>query len=356
MKDITTVRHQVISAFRGLQPPSPEHLICASDARNYASSERTRAAFAGKRWHDLSPEFLQKQSVAFCYLTPRAYRYYLPALLLTALDRFHEGGVHSAVYSLLPSEYAIYYHGADEFFEWRLKAFTPEQIKAVAAFLGLFLYEDSPTTMTFLASRVMRLGWDRADCPESTAFRAFDWKMRHFEWPEPADPAQAQIAREIREAFAETPYPGDNNLSGSVQGDEPSEYALQFRGVDWRTMHPKFLAYNSASLSFLTAEGFRYFLPAYIIAELTDTGIESNADPVFHLTHGFATKRATDSTDWLAYRVERMAGFTHAERKAIIHYLTYVADYIAAEYNANSSEITEINEAIERYWKPSLEG
>ena len=47
------------------------------------------------------------------------------------------------------------------------------------------------------------------------------------------------------------------------------------------------LASNYTSLSFLSSEGFRYFLPAYLSAELYGADQDSNVECVFHLTHGF---------------------------------------------------------------------
>jgi hypothetical protein len=383
MKDIAAVRAQILAAFRRSHPPTAEQLIYSYKDRNAGSANRLRAELAGKHWEELSYAFLKERWSSFCYLTPQAYHYYLPALLVTALDHFHDHDiVHSVVYGLRPSEHAVYYHGADAQFEALLSELSSEEVASVASFMNLFLHPPRYDHMAFLTARAMRLGWGRRSSPESEAFQAFDREMRHFEYPIPEDPIKAALVREIREAFAETPYPGDNNLSGSKQGDEPAECALEFRGVNWKTVHPRLLASNYTSLSFLTAEGFRYFLPAYMIAELTDTGIESNADPIFHITHGFAQKsqnvasrllehidttahmfegmsrehvvamlRAQEQkqkqTDWFAYCAERMSGFTRPERKAIIHYLTYVAE--EDEYEA-----AKIHEAIERYWEPNF--
>ena len=56
------------------------------DAMRRAGEERIRRDLAGKPWQGLTAEFLEKRWASFCYLSPTAYRYYLPSLLVGALD------------------------------------------------------------------------------------------------------------------------------------------------------------------------------------------------------------------------------------------------------------------------------
>jgi len=157
------------------------------------------------------------------------------------------------------------------------------------------------------------------------------------------------------------------------QGDEPAEYAMELRGLQWRSLHPELLARNYAALSFLSDAGFRYFLPAFLIADLS--GDESNADPVFHLTRGVSgpegrlfdasTLQLVRSTlgpaavgmfkraarkfhqiDWRQYSLRRFAAFTQPERLAIIRYLEHQA---TDEFNA-----APVHRALEGYWRPSV--
>ena len=55
-----------------------------------------------------------------------------------------------------------------------------------------------------------------------------------------------------------------------------------------RNLIPWFLDAGYDALSFFSEGGFRYFLPAYLIADLEDR--LQTADPVFHLTNGFSDK------------------------------------------------------------------
>jgi hypothetical protein len=98
-----------------------------------------------------------------------------------------------------------------------------------------------------------------------------------------------QVIAHIREAFRETERPGDAFLQGSHEGCEPGESVALFIGVtDWSQLDPAIFDASYTALSFLSEGGFRYFLPAYLIADLQDQ--LQSADPLFHLTNGFSDK------------------------------------------------------------------
>ncbi len=93
----------------------------------------------------------------------------------------------------------------------------------------------------------------------------------------------------IAEAFGGLERPGNWALRGSDEGEEPSLVEQAFADKDdWRTIDPDFLDKApdgfASALSFFSDEAFRYFLPAYLVADLDDR-LEL-VDPVFHLTTG----------------------------------------------------------------------
>jgi hypothetical protein len=95
------------------------------------------------------------------------------------------------------------------------------------------------------------------------------------------------VIEKILGAFQGNEYPGDDYLQGSMEGSEPYEEVSPFRGkTDWRAIKGDFLDARAWALSFFSEAGFRFFLPAYLIADLN--GMLSVADPLFHLTHGFS--------------------------------------------------------------------
>ena len=133
------VQEAIDTAFGGLPIPKPRTIIGDVDSRNRSDAEAFRREIAGKSWQSLTPEFLAKGQFAFCYLSSKAYRYYLPALLTMALKEFQNDGkrIHSVVFGLRPSFWSLYYEGNDRAFEANASALTPTQYRAVCAFLGL---------------------------------------------------------------------------------------------------------------------------------------------------------------------------------------------------------------------------
>ena len=181
------------------------------------------------------------------------------------------------------------------------------------------------------------------------------------------EPKQQVIDR-IREAFRETGHPGDAFLVGSREGCEPSEVIAPFMGVtDWGQVAAEVLDGNSEALSFFSEGGFRFFLPAYLIADLE--GRLQTADPVFHLTNGFSdtvvrvpTKvrmyektigrsallnpRRYGAMTFYDYARCRLSIFTREEAGAIVAYL---------EYRRNSDmhgiETSDITAALDEFWR-----
>lgn len=93
----------------------------------------------------------------------------------------------------------------------------------------------------------------------------------------------------IRQAFATIEYPGDHQLRGSDEGDEPFLVERAFKGkTDWRSLDFEFVDQApeglASALSFFSDETFHFYLPAYLIADID--GRLRRSDPVFHLTHG----------------------------------------------------------------------
>jgi hypothetical protein len=96
-----------------------------------------------------------------------------------------------------------------------------------------------------------------------------------------------EVIDQIREAFVATLYPGDGFLQGTFEGCEPYEEVGAFIGkTDWRALDSTMLDAHYDALSFFSEGGFRFFLPAYLIADLREELL--TADPLFHLWHGFA--------------------------------------------------------------------
>src|SRR5688500_9495509 len=77
------------------------------------------------------------------------------------------------------------------------------------------------------------------------------------------------VIEEIQTAFAGNRFPGGRFLQGSFEGCEPYEEVGPFETLeDWRGIDADFLDGHANALSFFSEAGFRYFLPAYLVADL----------------------------------------------------------------------------------------
>ncbi len=178
---------------------------------------------------------------------------------------------------------------------------------------------------------------------------------------------KSAVIRKIGFVFSKLEFPGEAFLQGSFEGEEPFEEVAPFRNrKDWKKVEAKFLDAHAAALSFFSEAGFRYFIPAYLVADLK--GRLEIADPLFHLVHGFydfevkipAGKRvfirkggkstlinprrygAATAGDYARYR---HSIFTREEAGAIVEYLTYKRDH-----DQDNLDRPRIDAALESFW------
>jgi len=181
-------------------------------------------------------------------------------------------------------------------------------------------------------------------------------------------PDPTVVIERVREAFADVVYPGAGFLQGSFDGCEPAEAIAPFtERTSWQGIDAAVLDDHAEALSFFSEGGFRFFLPAYLVAHLR--GELTRADPVFHLTHGFQEitveipmrdgiyrkkvggsafvnpRRygAMTAEDYARYR---LAVFARAEAGAIVAYLEHQRDGDPGGLLAE-----QIDPALGRFWR-----
>lgn len=163
-----------------------------------------------------------------------------------------------------------------------------------------------------------------------------------------------QIILEIKRAFEGVKLGNGIGLNqGQALDDyEPDDVAMIAREKDekedWQSIPVEELDVKSSSLSFFDAEGMRFHLPAYLVADLT---IEFQiADPLFHLYYGFTDDTRSEKMEWYEYSSQKFSLLTNDQRKAVIMYLEYRANDDAYEFERSS-----IIEALENYWNRVLD-
>lgn len=73
-----------------------------------------------------------------------------------------------------------------------------------------------------------------------------------------------QVARQIGSAFSEVCFPGNKQLLHPKCLDDMEVNAFR-NGDRWQDIPERLIAVENATLSFVSAEGFQYLIPAYMI-------------------------------------------------------------------------------------------
>ena len=165
------------------------------------------------------------------------------------------------------------------------------------------------------------------------------------------------LKEQIRNAFVHAVYPGDENLRGSSQGDEPYMLEEEFRGkTDWRSLDTRFIDQSpdgfGTALCFFSSEAFRFYLPAYLVADIDEDLMQS--DPVFHLCYGLdnnskdkrVNPRLYGDQTWFELKRQQFAVFNKQEITAIVAYLLYILE----SGRLIDIQTKSIKEALKNYW------
>jgi Family of unknown function (DUF6714) len=177
-----------------------------------------------------------------------------------------------------------------------------------------------------------------------------------------------EVLHKIRTVFGSNEYPGDGFLQGSTEGCEPYDEVGPFQGrTDWESIEPSFLDAHAGALSFFSEAGLRFFLPAFLIADIQEE--LKTADPLISLTYGFSdlevrvtinnrefvvrngksellNPRRYGASTFLDYVRFRLSIFTREEAQAIVAYLEYRRDA-----DARSPDRARIDAALNEYWR-----
>jgi hypothetical protein len=162
------------------------------------------------------------------------------------------------------------------------------------------------------------------------------------------------VERRIRGAFARVEAPPPWCLVGSHEGSEPARVAVAFKKKQrWAALGSRFLDEApdglGSALSFFSDEAFRFYLPAYLIADLRKE--LAHADPLFHLTHGLTEDSRTERVNarrygdrtWFDEARYRFSVFSRQQAAAIVAYLRFRA-------SRDELEREGIEQALASFW------
>jgi hypothetical protein len=167
-----------------------------------------------------------------------------------------------------------------------------------------------------------------------------------------------RLKERVRRAFATVKRPANGALHASDVGEHGALLEQDFRDKpDWRTLGGAFLdqapgGFGSA-LSFFSPAALRYFLPAYLIADLD--GQLDRVDVASRLSAPFTeaarntavNRRRYGSLTHFEAGQQRFADFGRDEVAAIVAFLEHKAA-------ADHAGVLPIGEALANYWRPRL--
>lgn len=168
------------------------------------------------------------------------------------------------------------------------------------------------------------------------------------------DSVRDQLTLRIRTVFADVPRPGNWALCGSYEGPEGPDAATAFSGLDrWQDANATFLhAGRLQQLHFLSDEAFRYFLPAFLVADLEGNLDGRDGDVVWLLTSCFRREQIDEPVNpgrfgartWADCGRYKFSTFTKAEAHIVVEYLRWKL------LDAEPDDAGDVVDALDSYW------
>lgn len=139
-----------------------------------------------------------------------------------------------------------------------------------------------------------------------------------------------EVERIIRDAFSRTPRP-TGMLTNTYDDEGAHEY---FTGRDWDGHNPHQIRLQQAALSFFTPQAFRYYLPAFMLAELKD---HEAADVVGEYV---VYKFGPPEDYWRPFHQARLELLAQEEKHAVLTFIRYMQEkYGGFELYLNHAEL-----------------
>lgn len=138
----------------------------------------------------------------------------------------------------------------------------------------------------------------------------------------------SSLKRQIEEAFASFPYPGDTKL---VEKDsiEYLEVAGRFKGkhwLDWKDRPTELLMKTVGDLSFFSPAAFCYYLPLYMLQ-----GLLNNTEYPF--TGDVITSLAPSATLGTNQVSRRLGTMNHVQLAAVLAFLKHIKEKQGAAFH-----------------------
>jgi hypothetical protein len=152
------------------------------------------------------------------------------------------------------------------------------------------------------------------------------------------------IRESIEKAFADVPYPGDDQIADHKDCPECDDIKTHFRGKNWRGHSVEELQQYQSALSLFTPQALKYFLPAFMLASL---GAWREADDIpSSIMFMCLPPEPEEDAGMKQHWRERFELLTSMQRKAIAAYLQEWADSDAPFVEAFAKDIPRAIEQL----------
>jgi hypothetical protein len=145
------------------------------------------------------------------------------------------------------------------------------------------------------------------------------------------------VRAEIEAAFCDVPQPDRDQLVYDASYPDVAAIRDAFAGRAWKELDVSFLRSNVEAVNFLTPEGLRYYLPAFMIASMLEPK-RADVIPLFLCLS--LTPPKSGGSDFSGFR-RRMEVFNPPQENAIREYLNYALEHLG---------IREAKRALHRFW------
>ena len=184
-----------------------------------------------------------------------------------------------------------------------------------------------------------------------------------------------EIIVKIKKAFEKEQYPGDKFIVYDNTGYdlECVDISMAFKGKQWNNLHDNFLFEERDSIYFFSKEGFKYYLPAYMIVAVKEFDkMDTLPDIVIHkLTLPTEIDTVLMANGIKQYRIDKqfssidfnkfLQNSLKVKNKEIHNFILYMNEFnsiqktaikLFLEYMISYSEelIYDPYIALERYW------
>jgi uncharacterized protein DUF6714 len=141
-----------------------------------------------------------------------------------------------------------------------------------------------------------------------------------------------QTLAQIEAAFTDAPRPSNDDLLHAQCRDD-NDIAQLYSVRHWRELTDELVESEYAALSFLSPDGFRHFIAAYMGFALRNlaSGAAAVDSTIWSLSPVVYTDRAIRE-----FVLSKLAGLTAAQREAVLEFLEAVREH-ADEYDADQA-------------------